>query len=217
MRAWSIAGATILLSLLAAIVILSVDRGLFERSAPPPPVPSVRAAPKVATDPDRILMSDDGSTARLPRAESGIAIRSLLKAPAAMRYGDSLWNDRDVAPGKIWVRIDLRTQLLSVFRGGDEIGTAIVLYGADAKETPTGTFPILWKGRNHRSSLYDAPMPYTLRLTGDGVSIHGSNVRWGAATHGCIGVPEGFASRLFDVVDIGDTVVIVRSAAPSRT
>ncbi len=40
-------------------------------------------------------------------------------------------------------------------------------------------------------------MPYMLRLTNDGVAIHGSNVRQGYATHGCIGVPTDFAKLLF--------------------
>jgi lipoprotein-anchoring transpeptidase ErfK/SrfK len=52
-------------------------------------------------------------------------------------------------------------------------------------------------------------MPYTLRLTGDGVSIHASNVREGHATHGCIGLPEPFARKLFDQAKVGDAVVIV--------
>ena len=51
-------------------------------------------------------------------------------------------------------------------------------------------------------------MPYTLRLTPDGVSIHGSNVRDGYATHGCIVVPVEFAANLFDAVSRGDKVII---------
>ena len=131
-----------------------------------------------------------------------------------MQYGDYLWNYRGVPPGPTEIRVDLRTQLLSVFRAGHEIGTAVVLYGADEKETPLGSFPILWKGTDHRSSLYDAPMPYTLRLTGDGVAIHGSDVRWGAATHGCVGIPKSFAARLFEQAKIGDVVTIVRTTPP---
>jgi lipoprotein-anchoring transpeptidase ErfK/SrfK len=56
-------------------------------------------------------------------------------------------------------------------------------------------------------------MPFTLRLTDDGVSIHASTVRWGAATHGCIGVPLPFAERLFAASKIGDEVVIVGGLA----
>jgi lipoprotein-anchoring transpeptidase ErfK/SrfK len=126
-----------------------------------------------------------------------------------MTYGEFRWDDKGVPRGPAWIRIDLKSQLLSVFRSGHEIGTAVILYGADRKETPIGRFPILAKLKNHRSSAYDAPMPYTLRLTGDGVSIHGSNVRWGFATHGCIGVPEAFAAKMFDAVSKGDEVLIV--------
>jgi lipoprotein-anchoring transpeptidase ErfK/SrfK len=55
-------------------------------------------------------------------------------------------------------------------------------------------------------------MPFMLRLTADGVAIHGADVRRGAATHGCIGVPTDFARRLFGAVKLGDPVVIVRPA-----
>jgi lipoprotein-anchoring transpeptidase ErfK/SrfK len=96
-----------------------------------------------------------------------------------------------------------------VFRAGHEIGTAVIVYGGDNMETPVGSLQILAKARDHRSSLYEAEMPYTLRLTNDGVSIHGSNVRWGAATHGCIGVPLEFAQRLFDATNVGDEVVVI--------
>jgi lipoprotein-anchoring transpeptidase ErfK/SrfK len=134
-----------------------------------------------------------------------------------MHFGDYVWNDRNVPKGTVWVRVDLKSQILSVFRSGHEIGTAVILYGAEEKETPDGTFPVLAKVRDHRSATYDdAPMPYTLRLTGDGVAIHGSNVRWGAATHGCIGVPVEFAAKLFDEVKKGDHVVIVRDRSPAQ-
>lgn len=142
-------------------------------------------------------------------------VQSILNVRKRMEFGDYVWNDRNVPKNTVWVRVDLKSQILSVFRGGHEIGTAVILYGAEEKETPAGTFPVLAKIRDHRSATYDnAPMPYTLRLTGDGVAIHGSNVRWGAATHGCIGVPVEFAAKLFDEVKKGDQVVIVRDRKP---
>jgi hypothetical protein len=136
-------------------------------------------------------------------------VKSLLTVRTPLHYGDYIWNDRGVPAGPTWVRVDLARQLISVFRAGHEIGTAVVVYGADGLPTPAGKFPILAKLKDHRSETYDAPMPYTLRLTGDGVSIHGSSVRWGAATHGCIGVPLAFAERLFSATKVGDEVVVV--------
>jgi hypothetical protein len=141
-------------------------------------------------------------------------IASLLALPGKMTFGDFVWNDRAVSAKPIWIRVDLARQLISVFRGADEIGTAVIVYGSDGKATPSGTFPILGKERMHRSSLYDADMPNTLWLTHDGVAIHASTVELGRATHGCIGIPPDFARKLFAVASRGDTAIIL-PAPPS--
>jgi hypothetical protein len=176
-------------------------------------VPATAAgAANLASNPGaRVLLTSDQKEDALVAGGFIQPIHSLLQINGPLRYGDYVWNDKQVAPGPIFIRVDLRTQLLSVFRGGHEIGTSVIVYGADSKKTPLGRFPVLWKGKNHRSSLYDAPMPFTLRLTGDGVAIHGSDVRWGAATHGCIGIPTNFARHLFTEAKVGDPVVILRS------
>ncbi len=137
--------------------------------------------------------------------------RSVLNPGKRLNYGDYVWSATSVPPGTLQVRVDPTRQLISVFRGGHEIGTAVILYGGSDKATPRGRFHILAKLRDHRSSTYDAPMPYTLRLTQDGVAIHASDVRWGYATHGCIGVPLGFAQLLFDEAKLGDLVEVVDS------
>jgi lipoprotein-anchoring transpeptidase ErfK/SrfK len=166
---------------------------------------------------DRVFLT----RAQLAQAMAGRTfdrpVKSLLSVKAPLHFGDYVWNDRGVSAGPTWVRVDLHSQLISVFRAGHEIGTAVIVYGADGLPTPAGKFPILAKLRDHRSQTYDAPMPYTLRLTGDGVSIHGSSVRWGAATHGCIGVPLPFAERLFSAAHVGDEVVIVGTPPRART
>lgn len=140
-------------------------------------------------------------------------VRSALNVDRAMQYGEFVWNEDGVPAGEVWVVIDLGAQTISAFRGEHEIGTAVTLYGAEEKPTPLGTFPVKAKLKDHWSSLYDAPMPYTLRLTDDGVAIHGSEVRSGAATHGCLGVPLKFARLLFEEVQVGNEVLIVRDAA----
>ena len=95
-----------------------------------------------------------------------------------------------------------------MFRGGYQIGAAVILYGADNYPTPLGTFPIMQKKVHHISNLYDAPMPYMMRLTNDGVAIHASDVKWGNATHGCIGVPLEFAKLVFAQARVGTRVII---------
>ena len=135
-------------------------------------------------------------------------IHSVLNITKILHHGEFVWNEEGVPTGAVAVVVDLDKQLISVFRSGHEIGSAVVTFGAKSKDTPVGSFPILAKMQDHRSSTYDAAMPYTLRLTDDGVSIHGSNVRWGTATHGCIGVPDAFARLLFEQVRVGQRVEI---------
>jgi lipoprotein-anchoring transpeptidase ErfK/SrfK len=178
------------------------------------------AAPRVeapAAPHDRIALSPAQVREAYSAGLIDHPIKTILNVPHSMTYGEFIWDDKGVPAGPTWIRVDLHAQLMSVFRSGHEIGTAVVLYGADGLPTPTGKFPILAKLKDHRSITYDnAPMPYTLRLTPDGVSIHGSNVRWGFATHGCIGIPKAFAAKVFDVVKAGDEVLIVSGKARSK-
>jgi len=136
-------------------------------------------------------------------------IHSVLNITRPMRFGNYVWNDQHIPLGPAWVRVDLARQTLSIFRAGHEIGSAVILYGTDGKPTPTGTFSVLEKDEDHHSTLYDAPMPFMLRLTSDGVAIHASDVREGFATHGCIGVPIAFARLLYAQMHSGDLVAIL--------
>ena len=52
-------------------------------------------------------------------------------------------------------------------------------------------------------------MPYMMRMTNDGISIHGSDsVAPGYATHGCVAVPVAFAKKLFEAAKLGDLVIV---------
>lgn len=192
----------------ASLVGVVALHTLSHRSGPPASI----KAPVVSTSApaDRIWFSEN-QVQQLRLADgSARTVRSMLQVPSRMQFGEFLWNDRDIPAGPVWLRVDLARQIISVFRGADEIGTSVILYGQDATPTPLGNFPIRALERNHRSNNYDAEMPYTLWLTGDGVAIHGSDVRAGLATHGCIGVPLGFAKQLFAVVKPGDLVAVIR-------
>jgi hypothetical protein len=141
-----------------------------------------------------------------PRPE--FSVRSILETEGELELGDYAWNDEGVADGPLEIVVDLSWQRLYVYRGGIEIGRSSILYGAEDKPTPTGTFPILEKDKDHVSNLYDAEMPYMLRLTWDGIAIHGSEVRYGYATNGCVGVPDEFAALLFEQAGKGDKVLV---------
>src|SRR6516162_145310 len=79
---------------------------------------------------------------------------------------------------------------------------------------PAGVFSVVEKDKDHRSSLYDdAWMPHMLRITWNGVALHGGPLPGYAASHGCVRMPFGFAEKLFDKVRIGTRVIISPSDA----
>ena len=164
-------------------------------SAAPAPAPSASvAAPAVAA----------------AAADERLVIKRILPIKGPIKYGEWHWDDTNVPAGPIVVTVDLEARVISVFQGGYEIGAAAVLLGSQEKPTPTGVFPITQKKRDHTSNLYDAPMPYMQRLTNDGISLHATKVEWGYASHGCIGMPEEFARRVFQTTKLGDRVFITR-------
>lgn len=186
-----------------AIVAMAILAGVSQLAADPGPPPV--SAP-IGTE-NRFVASK-AHPIQLAGVGAG-QVRSLLNVPERMRYGDFVWDEAGVPAGRIWARIDREHQIISIFRSGHEIGTAVILYGAPQKPTPKGRYPVLGKKVFHRSKAYDADMPFTIWLTRDGVAMHAANVREGAATHGCVGLPKEFARKLFDLIRVGDGVIIV--------
>mgnify|MGYP001197552912 CR=1 FL=1 len=140
-----------------------------------------------------------------------MVVKRVLPINGPIKYGEWHWDTEGVPPGKIVMTVDLDARVISVFRGGYEIGAAAVLLGTQEHPTPLGTFPIRYKMRHNVSEKYNnAPMPYSMFLTKDGVALHGSQVENGYASHGCIGMPNEFAAKVFAVASKGDKVLITR-------
>lgn len=146
-----------------------------------------------------------------PDAVKNLRITKEITVTRWLEPGQYVWSAEDAAAarGPATVIVNLRSRTLSAYRGGVEIGRAHFLYGYGDHPTPLGTFPVKQKKRDHTSNIYNAPMPHMLRLTDDGVALHGSaNQGNDRATHGCIGLPLEFAALLFDQVGVGDQVII---------
>ncbi|WP_036857961.1 L,D-transpeptidase family protein [Erythrobacter cryptus] len=173
------------------------------------PLPA--AAPRPAPNPTPKPAARPAAKAPRPEPQPFI-VKSILPIEGTIRYGDWFW-DESAAPatGQLVITVDLEARVLSAFRDGHEIGTAVVLVGTPSHPTPLGVFPVLDKSRQHFSRKYDnAPMPWSLWLTRTGIAIHGSPVMNGYASHGCIGVPDEFAAKLFEATKRGDKVIITR-------
>lgn len=185
----------------------------------PAPEPARSAAPvKAAPAPKPVVAPvvapASAAAAALPPAAPALeamTVKRILDIPGPISFGTYYWNTDGVpADGALVITVDLEAQTMSVFRDGYEIGATAILYGMDEKPTPLGVHTIKQKKVHHISNLYGAPMPYMMRLTWDGVAIHGSEVEEGRATHGCIGVPTAFAKLVFAQAKLGDKVIITR-------
>jgi hypothetical protein len=129
--------------------------------------------------------------------------------PATLRPGHFVW-DASIAPeGPVVMVVSLSEQRADVYRNGVRVGVTTVSTGKPGHVTPTGIFTILNKDKNHRSKTYnDAPMPYSERLTWDGVALHAGGLPGYPESHGCVHLPTRFAQLLFGITHVGMTVVI---------
>jgi len=146
-----------------------------------------------------------------------------------------VWN---LGPGPITrIVIHLSECKLYAFQGTQLVAITSVSPGKDGHDTPIGTFPVVAKDQNHKSTEYGsfvdnadghtvdygaqagqtpppgshyepAPMPFFLRLTDDGVGLHAGYVTGYRVSHGCIRMPAPFAEDLFSVVNVGTPVTI---------
>ncbi len=168
------------------------------------------AAPGIAEARPALVKAAAKPTPKKP-VDKRFVIKRVLPIDGPIKYGEWHWNEEGAPKdGPIVITVDLDARVLSIFRSGYEIGATAVLLGTDEKPTPLGVFPIIQKKRHHVSNLYDAEMPYMQRLTDDGITLHASKVEWGYASHGCIGMPESFAAKVFATTHLGDRVFITR-------
>jgi len=127
-----------------------------------------------------------------------------------LKPGEFVWNAAAAPAGPIVVLVSLDEQRAYVYRNGVEIGVTTISSGRQGYRTPTGVFVILQKDKDHRSSKYNnAAMPYTQRLTWDGVALHAGGLPGYPSSHGCVHLPSKFAEELFAVSPMGMTVVVV--------
>jgi hypothetical protein len=143
--------------------------------------------------------------------------RPVLELVAGLEPGEFVWAPELSPEGTALLIVNLATQRAVLFRNGVPIAATTVSTGKEGHETPTGVFTILQKRREHYSNLYNnAPMPNMQRLTWDGIALHAGNLPGYPASHGCIRLPKAFSALLFEVTELGMTVVITSIASVPR-
>lgn len=180
--------------------------------APKPPAPGSAAAAPTAAKPAAAKPAAAKPAAPKPAAPKPTTPKPVPYGVLALKPGEYVWTPEAAPTGPVVVVVSLPQQRVHVYRNGARIGVSTISSGRRGYETPAGIFPIIERQTEHYSNKYDnAPMPFMLRLTMDGVAMHAGHLPGYPASHGCVRLPAAFAETLFGNVRRG-TVVVVADA-----
>ncbi len=142
-----------------------------------------------------------------------------------------------LTPDNSHVRVSLSKQRAYLMLGDEVVIDSPISSGKRARPTPQGSFHVLEKDKDHRSSVYGdfvdgqgrvvragissridsapsgthyvgAPMKWFMRLTDEGVGMHVGILPGYPASHGCIRMPSQAAEMFYNKVKIGTPVVV---------
>jgi hypothetical protein len=154
-----------------------------------------------------------------------------------MNYDNVSYWDGDAASGSPRIKIRLSEQKAYFYKSDQLVGVSILSTGREGYSTPTGSFRIQQKNKDHVSSVYGdyvdaqtgevvmkdidrrkdkmpkgakydgARMPWFMRING-GVGMHEGFLPGYPASHGCIRMPGFMAEAFFNNVDVGTPVSV---------
>jgi lipoprotein-anchoring transpeptidase ErfK/SrfK len=120
--------------------------------------------------------------------------------------------------GAIRIDIDLGSQYMVVYQGNNVLSRTYVSTGRRGFDTPTGTFYINRKVKVKDMSgvlggeyYHVRDVPDVMYFTYRGHAIHGAywhNNFGYVMSHGCVNLPLGFATWLYNITPIGTKVTI---------
>ena len=118
-----------------------------------------------------------------------MALSAALSANAAVKPVRPARPTEATAPRRagepIMAIVSLKSQQVTFYDADGWILRAPVSSGVKGRETPAGVFAVVEKNKDHHSSLYDdAWMPNMLRITWNGIALHGGPLPGYAASHG---------------------------------
>jgi L,D-transpeptidase catalytic domain len=146
------------------------------------------------------------------------ALAAALPADAAAQKARPAQSTEATAPREageaIMAIVSIKSQRVTIYDANGWILSAPVSTGTKGRETPAGVFSVVEKKKDHRSNLYDdAWMPNMLRITWNGIALHGGPLPGYPASHGCVRMPFGFADKLFDRMRMNTRVIIAPNDA----
>jgi LysM repeat protein len=150
-----------------------------------------------------------------PSAKLTATIPINTKQPSAVINRDVLSKADDHNTSVV---IDISRQRAFLLVGGRVAIETPVSTGKEGHPTPLGVFKISERMESGKvSNLYDAAMPYWMRLGSLAIGMHIGVVPGAPASHGCIRLPRQIAPLMFAHTTTGTTVrVLERWTPPSK-
>ena len=174
---------------------------------------------------------------RLKEFGSGYAFaRPTNKVAANEAVASGYWDVPAGLTGQHLIVVDTQLQVAKYYIGGRQVGQSAVSSGKAGHGTPSGTFPVMEKDADHKSSTYGsvvdaagntivadytagqpmpaggiykgAPMINAMKLTNTGIWMHEGIVTSAPESHGCIRLPKKMAKIFFDNTPVGTPVII---------
>jgi len=159
----------------------------------------------------------------------------LIKAQAPMTTSPAVL--KTLNPDNARVVVSLSRQRAYLLAGDQIAIDSPISSGKRGHSSPTGSFSIMEKDKDHRSNIYGdyvdaqgrivrggisahidsapsgthfvgAPMKWFMRLTGEGVGMHVGILPGYPASHGCIRMPEPAAALFYANVKVGTPAVV---------
>jgi hypothetical protein len=108
---------------------------------------------------------------------------------------------------KACVDVSQRKAWLTDGHGKVIYGAVPVTTGAEGLETPTGTFSVMWKDKDHKSGQYEGADMENSVFFAPGDAFHAGSLQRDSA--GCVHLSDAASEKFFDYLQVYDQVQIV--------
>lgn len=204
------------------------------------PSRAVRRSPAPpARPPNRLTAPPNIQAPRQPAPPAAQPLPPMRKASELIGRQDPIKINKNIydslGSDEVHIVVSLSKQRAYLLAGDQIAIDTPISSGKRAGMTPTGSFSVMEKDKDHRSSVYGdfkdksgrtvrsgvsvridsapsgthyvgAPMLWFMRLTGDGVGMHVGILPGYPASHGCIRMPSQTAEMFYNKVKTGTPV-----------
>ncbi len=158
--------------------------------------------------------SDPGMSGSIERPQPPRKVQRARRAP---KKQETKVKETTVHPQMpLVISVSIGSQRVKIYDANGLFAEAPVSTGMPGHPTPQGVFSVIEKDRYHHSNIYSgAPMPFMQRITWGGVAMHAGVLPGYPASHGCIRMPNDFATKMWGWTKMGARVFVTPGEVPA--